>query len=254
MARAATAAEFYFEPLKIEKDQPPGHTLFTDGGNSINNNPTRLAKKEIESLHGQGSIGTIVSVGTARKQKEEEPRAFFNMIPKKMRKWAHDKTDPEIMHGEMRHDYRSQDGKYFRLNHPDCLDMPLDEWEPKHHRFRTGRREPGSETVKKITKAIEEWMSEAGTDSKPSTRDQLHDCALKLVARRRDRMVTRDWERFATGARYRCEYKGCNVEEIFSGETFRAHLRNNHGVPDTDLDREANDVRKRWRYPKEQNF
>lgn len=254
VARAATAAEFYFEPLKIVKKEPPGHTLFTDGGNSINNNPTRLATREIGSLHGQGSIGTIISVGTARKQNEEEPRDFFKMVPKKMRKWAHDKTNPEITHEDMRQDYGSQYGKYYRLNRPDCLDIPLDEWEPKHHHFRKGRKEPGSETIAKIKKAFDDWILEGGTASEPSTIDQLQDCAMELVEHRRKRMGTRDWERFATGARYRCEYKGCKVEEIFSGETFRAHLRDTHGVLDASLDQDAKRVRKRWHYPQSRPY
>src|SRR5205085_1147612 len=67
VARAATAAPLYFEPLKIEIPGNTGHLLFTDGGFNYTNNPTAEGTREIEDLSGSNSIGVVVSIGTARR-------------------------------------------------------------------------------------------------------------------------------------------------------------------------------------------
>ena len=102
VARAATAAILYFEPLTIENARAGGSTEFRDGGFSQANNPTRTGKHEIEDLHGYASIDIIVSVGTARKLvKDAKKKTFFSTIPNLANEFADNATDPEKTHEEI---------------------------------------------------------------------------------------------------------------------------------------------------------
>ena len=243
VARAATAAPLYFEPLKVEKARETGHILFTDGGFSNTNNPTRRAQLEIEELHGAGSIGIVVSVGTARKKwKDKSSRwlHFFNKIPREMKGMAHELSDPEVVHGDMQRESErdKQQFPYYRLNHPDGLDIDLDCWEPKQSLFN---KNAGSKTIETITNAFAHWAGELATIQ------HLKNCAEILVKCRRKRMNTPKWERFATGARYRCRYERCDREDIFEGNKFEEHLRK-HGLPEEELKKEMDYCRDHWRY------
>ena len=239
VARAATAAPFFFEPLKVEKAQTSGHILFTDGGFGNSNNPTRQAMREIEDLHGRSSIGTVVSVGTARKKKEDNR---FRVV-RFLESMAFDLTDPETIHDDMQreHDMQpeqdTQKFSYFRLNHPEGLDIELDRWEPKG-RFT---KDAGSQTITTIRDAFAHWANQS------ATRKDLKSCAKMLVKCRWNRMNTPKWERYATGARYRCRFQGCDLEDFFDGDKFKDHLRG-HGRPDHYLDKEVDHCRYYWKY------
>ena len=238
VARAATAAPFYFEPLKVEQARTSEHIFFTDGGFSHTNNPTLQGKREIEDLYGTNSIGIVVSVGTARKKKEETGPPglrFFTKIRREMKGWAHEMSDPEEVHHDMQ---RERDFPYYRLNDPEGLDIELDRWEPKQSLFS---KDAGSKTIATITNAFSQWASEIATVT------QLKSCARELVECRRNRMSTLKWERYATGARYRCRYQGCDIEDFFDGRTFRDHLRT-HGILEHLLNGEVGSCRHYWRY------
>ena len=234
VARAATAAPFFFEPLKVPKARTSGHILFTDGGFSQTNNPTRQGIREIEDLHGRGSIGTVVSVGTARRKKEDNR---FRMV-RFFKSMAFDLSDPETIHDDiLARDRNTQNFSYHRLNDPDGLDIEFDRWEPKG-RFR---KDAGSQTITAIRDAFAHWASQAATIN------DLKKCAKMLVKCRWNRMHTEKWERYATGARYRCRYQGCDLEDFFDGNKFRDHLRG-HGRPEHILDKEVDHCRHYWKY------
>ena len=244
VARAATAAPFYFEPLKVEKNGASGHIRFTDGGFSHTNNPTRRGQLEIEDIHGSDSIGIVVSVGTARKTRENKSSPwlqFFNMAQRKMKDWVHEMTDPEVVHEDMQHERDKQDFLYYRLNDEEGLDVELDSWEPKQSLFT---KDAGSETIETMRNAFAHWAIKA------ETQHQLRECAETLVECRRKRMRTPKWERFATGARYRCRRHRCqrDLEDFYDRKKFQDHLREHNLPPEQDLEEEADCCKDQWRY------
>ena len=242
VARAATAAKFYFEPLRIENSRAGGFTEFTDGGFGHNNNPTRTGKQEIEDLHGSRSIGIVVSVGTARKLKEDAKKArFFSTIPDAAREFADAATDPEIVHKEMQRDHDNYSKfPYYRLNHPGGLQTELDEWEPKPKMYN--KKPGGKKTIADIETAFDKWAA------KIDNTQQLQDCAAALVARRRKRMDTGKWERYATGSHFECRVKGCDPGDFFDRHKFSSHLHEDHYFEGHELEQEVSQCRRHWRY------
>ena len=247
VARAATAAKFYFEPLQIENARlGRGCTEFKDGGLGPANNPTRVGKQEIEDLQGPDAIGIIVSVGTARKQKQDAKKAtFFSTIPDSAKEFAEQVTDPEVIHKEMERDCRNgQKFSYYRLNHPGGLQTELDEWEPKSKMYK--KKEGGAKTIGDIENAFKDWAQQ------PDNKTQLQECAAYLVNCRRGRMNSSKWERYATGSRYVCPVRGCDPGDFFERGLFKEHLETqslkNHGFEGEDLRDALSRCRKHWRY------
>lgn len=222
VARAATAAKFYFEPLKISILGSLENILFEDGGFSVANNPTLLGTQEVEDLYGSDALGIIVSVGTARKDESKKKKSFYKTIPWATKKFAAKATDPEAAHKSMNRKARDVGGfEYHRLNDPGKLDIELDEWKP---RTTGSNRVSGSTTLDKIETAFNAWAAaeEVG--------DQLRNCAAALVRCRRSRLKDDDkWERFATGARFTCLSRRCDHGDFVSRKSFREHLLQNHG-------------------------
>ncbi len=242
VARAATAAKFYFEPLKIPKARvSSGFTEFTDGGFGPTNNPTRTGKEEIEDLHGSTSIGIVVSVGTARKQRQDAKKArFFSTIPNSAREFAEQVTDPEKIHEGMQRDHeRKKEFPYYRLNDPGGLQTELDEWEPKSKMF--SNKEGGTKTISNIQSAFGNWAAN------PDNIKQLQECAAALVACRRKRMDTSKWERYATGSHYECGVKGCDPGDFFDRRQFKTHLEE-HEFEGEELKESMSLCRTHWRY------
>lgn len=242
VARAATAAKFYFEPLKIENFRVGGSTEFTDGGFGQANNPTRTGTQEIEELHGYDSIGIVVSIGTARKLKEDAKKAtFFSTIPGSAREFADAATDPEIIHHNMqRHHDKRHEFPYYRLNHPGGLQTELDEWEPKRKMYN--KKDGGAKTIADMEGAFDKW---AGNQENIQ---QLRECAAALVARRRERMSTRKWERYAIGSHFECRVKGCDNGDFNYRDQFQSHLSERHGFEGDYLECQMRQRRKHWRY------
>ena len=241
VARAATAAKFYFEPLEIEEPSGQGFTTFTDAGIGLANNPTQIGKQEIENLHGSTSVGIVVSVGTARKLKTDAKKAtFWSTIPDSAREFADGASDPEVVHGDMQHDRdKHNEFSYYRLNYPGGLQSELDEWKPKRTMYK--KNDCGKKTLKAIKIAFNHWASEFDNPN------QLQECAAALVACRRGRMNTSKWERFATGSQYECRTKGCDPGDFFDRIKFEGHLRK-HGFEGEGLNQELSACRKHWRY------
>ena len=236
VARAATAAPFFVDPLKIPLVGSEGHLVLRDGGFSSMNNPTKEAIKEIEELYGSDSVGSVVSVGTARKDYGEVKPHFFLTIPKYVKETTKVAINPEKVHSDLESDMR--EGNYWRLNDPEKLGVELDEWLPRHS---TRGTTSGSKTIKNISDAFREWLAVLANV------EYLQECAAQLVECRHRRMNLPEWECFATGARFRCRTRRC--DEIFRDRTsFASHLRMHS--PGREISREKlNSYRKVWRYP-----
>ena len=242
VARAATAAKFYFEPLKIENARVAGFTEFTDGGFGPANNPTRTGKQEIEDLHGHNSVGIVVSVGTARKLPKDAKKAtFFSTIPDSAREFADTATDPETIHNEMQREHNKYDEfPYYRLNDPGGLQTELDEWEPKRKMYN--KRDGGAKTIADIEGAFARWAAE------PDNIENLRKCAGALVTRRRERMSTSKWERYAAGSHFECRIRGCDPGDFFDRHEFTNHLSKHHSFEGDELKDQVSQCRKHWRY------
>lgn len=236
VARAATAAQFYFEPLKIELPGNAGCLLFSDGGFGANN-PTQIAIDELEDLYGRDSVGLVVSVGTARNDEIKKKPGFLMTIPSATKEYANKATDPEVVHRSMARK-RPRD-EYFRINDPGRLDIELDDWKPRRSK---GDSISGSTTLTDIAHAFNEWASRTENIA------YLKDCAVKLVQCRHQRMLTAKWECFATGARFKCPAKPCEFEPFLDRTSFADHLTAYHPQYPKLSKEETNLHRRRWRY------
>ena len=240
VARAATAAPWYFDRLKIKVDERGSdmyYLLFTDGGFDYTNNPTKEGVSEIKEARGPDSVNTVVSIGTAR-YNERQADSFRSRIKGVINRG----TDPERIHADMVEDSNRSEGgfSYYRLNAPGSLDVELDEWKPRAKPFGI---EPGIETLNKIRNAFNEWASLHETIHK------LTDCAADLVERRKARTSDRaQWERYATGAKFVCYFQNCE-EKIFHRGRFEEHLALEHGVQPGLMSQVVEDCKKQWRYP-----
>lgn len=242
VARAATAAPLYFEPLKI-RTRSKEFLHFTDGGFSLNNNPTREGTREIEEAYSSDSIGVVVSIGTARRD-ERLPRRGLSWIIPMMKSMAQTATDPETIHANMEEKATSAADSfpYYRLNDPDGgLSIPLDEWQPRRSMFG---KQAGSITINTMEAAFNKW---AANNENFNT---LTSCAAELVRRRRSRTHdTAKWERYATGAQFTCRFKRCNSEDFFNRRQFEDHLKGDHSLrEETTLNEEIRDCKKYWQY------
>lgn len=252
VARAATSARFYFEPLKIKLPGSSEHMLFEDGGFGHANNPTLEGTHELEDLYGHSSVGIVVSVGTARKDEEGKKPVVFAAVRRATRQFAAVATDPEAVHRSMdRRSKRTNDGlsfSYFRLNDPGRLGVELDEWEPKKTMFDKisgSNKISGSTTLSTIEGAFGTWASDTENVAR------LAKCAAALVRCRRARVKDdAKWERFATGARFTCRSRKCDSEDFLDRKLFREHLRENHPERRNSQGQEEYECLKSWRYQK----
>ena len=243
VARAATAAKFYFESLKIQHARRDKVFIeFTDGGFCQANNPTRTGKQEIEDLHGDFTVGIVVSIGTARKFKRDAKKAtFFSTIPDSAREFADTATDPEVVHEGMQRDHdKHTEFPYFRLNFPGGLQTELDEWKPKPNMFN--KKDGGSKTIDAMNRAFNEWAV------RHENMQTLQQCAAQLVDCRRARMWTGKWERYAIGSHYTCGIRGCDPGDFYEKGLFKGHLRRVHGYEEEAAKDEAKRRRRFWRY------
>lgn len=243
VARAATAAPLYFEPLKIQIPCTERYLLFKDGGFGDDNNPTKQGLREIKEGYGDKAIGVVVSVGTSRLDKPDRKHKVFHIVPvvKEMSQMA---NDPEKVHKEVEEMSQHEDHPfdYYRLNSPGELDVQLDEWKPKH---RSSKGESGSVTIEKIQNVFDRWAGQQDNIR------LLRQCAEILVRRRRARALNESrWERYATAAKFTCRLPGCNnEEELYDRDQFLDHLRRDHRIIEQGrLKRELEDSRKCWRY------
>ena len=240
-ARAATAAEFFFEKLSMDIDKSSGPTYFTDGGYGFQNNPTKVGIEEIEEKYGINSVGTIISIGTARENIPKKS-GFFS-LPSKIEHAFSKATDPEVVHREL--EAKTHLYLYHRLNNPGTLEVALDEWKPRVGLFNKLRRsfKPGSETMTIIHNNFNQWAAN------PSNVQMLQGCAQILVQQRIERTHDRaKWERYATCAQYSCPYPESDCQTFLQRSDYLTHLEVTHGVGSEDQEAFAKKYRTHWQY------
>ena len=240
VARAVTAAPFYFEPVRSERNSK---VEYTDGGLGESNNPTQKAVTEIRKIHGQTSVGVVVSVGTARgetrtkiRMKRQVKEIIGNASdPEKAHKWAMDNLDRD---------------SYFRLNNPFDLKLELDDCRPRGLSTKLRKNaKPGSRTLEQIRSNFYNWYGRS-----PGVQANFQRCAEQLVLRRKARTEDKTkWEHFATGIQFKCLGDDCNNEPAFiDRDDFMAHIREQHASDDLyqGKDSEVNIQRSSnsWRY------
>lgn len=111
---------------------------------------------------------------------------------------------------------------YHRWDVQDSLeDIGFDEWKP---------RGSGALKIKIIEDATTQYLQQE------DTRCILQDCALRLVATRRARAQTPNWEGFTFGIRYQCPFEDCiKAETLYrTREDMLDHLQRVHLLPPPD--------------------
>ncbi|MCJ1357653.1 MAG: hypothetical protein MMC33_007649 [Icmadophila ericetorum] len=240
-ARAATAAEFFFEKLTLPVHRPSEPTYFTDGGFGFQNNPTKVGIEEIEEKYGDSSVGVIVSIGTAREIKAKKS-GFFSFRSKVENAFAK-ATNPEVVHTEI--EARADYYDYYRLNNPGTLEVALDEWKPNDGWFKKlgERLKPGSKTMKAMQSNFHAWAANEENVEK------LQTCAKKLVQQRRGRTLdTAKWERYASCAQFTCPFTKWDCQAFKVRDDFLGHLVETHEVPTEELEGMADTCRTHWQY------
>lgn len=240
VARAATAALFYFEPLRVAVSGPAKHIILTDAGIKSANNPTQVGTREIEEMHGKPAVGIVVSVGTARHDERTKNKGLFPAVGK-IKATIAEGADPEIVHRDVKD---AADGRfpYYRFDDPQGLNMEFDEWLPKRGPFT--KTESGSKTLKEIQDAFNRWIAQDDN----SVSNNFQKCADALVQRRIRRTANKDrWERYSTGAKFTCLFLGCE-ETFIHRKLFLEHLEQTHAVEAGNLERRTKRCRKQWEY------
>ncbi|KAK3984988.1 acyl transferase/acyl hydrolase/lysophospholipase [Cladorrhinum sp. PSN332] len=241
LARAATAAKFYFKPLLIslhdsemlrttrdEKRMPRTTEIaeLVDAGLDDVNNPSQAVHKELKRLlAGSKKIETWVSIGTARGTKPDESRLIKFMAHR-----IYVAGDTEKVHDHMdevsESTARENRGpfNYYRLNDTNGLpDVDMDSWIP-----RGSGPKSGEQTLQDIRRSFENHYRN------PEVRDYFRRCAEELVRTRRERTADESlWERYALGTTYTCRLPGCKYEPDQTWEyreQFIAHLQTDHNL------------------------
>jgi hypothetical protein len=260
VARATTAAPLYFEPMQVVVDgdtpHPKGSFItrvttirrdpnagfettrapmtFIDGGFGEANNPSKEAFYEVTTSTNK-TISTFVSIGTGR----ERPNKFQKGLKRLVKTSFAAVGDPEVAHQFMSDQSKQHGFSYFRLNEPDGLtDMEFDEWKP---------RNSGKRTQQKIREAFQRWALD------PKVIEDLRNCALELVRRRRLRTADESqWERYALEAYFDCREDNCSEDGAtrwYSRNEFQSHLIKDHKMKEgIDLQKAIRSYRTIWKY------
>jgi hypothetical protein len=207
VARATSAAPFYFESIKI------GERKFLDGGMGANN-PALLALGEIRHKHRYSpalfvSIGAGVKHPLPKKKRMDEAREFFSsdrtddvsrkqFIKKYLELGRLSKdlmTDTEGIMNDWLDACEGHGTPRRRFNVEHGLGIiPIDDWRPA---------ETGAITLEQIRNRTEEYLSDE------EVRRDLDFCAQQLVEIRHRRSRTERWEMFATDLEYYCPHPEC---------------------------------------------
>ncbi|KAK7180469.1 phosphorylase superfamily protein [Paraphaeosphaeria sporulosa] len=214
VARAATAAPFYFKELVFRPNGENSRVSYSDGGFGQTNNPTEVAIEEINLLHREGNLGVILSIGTAKadnKRGGSGARAHIEQA-------FETATNPKVVHHNVA---KRRYPHYWRLNDESGLYISLDDWRPSYF-----TRQPGYRTISVIRERFSEWMQRADVVR------MLDTCAAELVSRRRKRAQHEHlWERFATGiSQFQCRNRECSQNDDYFAHrgTFDKHWENEH--------------------------
>ncbi|KAK4900239.1 hypothetical protein LTR27_002463 [Elasticomyces elasticus] len=247
VARAATAAPFYFDPIEIMTNGGTEANTFEDGGfGGTPNNPTNYGIREIEQKEGPKAIGVVVSVGTARG--DRVMARHKDRIDRKLKRMVNVMSDPDVEHKLAENNREDKNYEYFRLNpgvdeESHRLNVELDEWLPRRAN-RSGAS--GHRTIDAIKRSFSAWLEST------EVQDYMMDCAQHLVDSRRRRLTDPDhlgqWARYAAGTEYRCREMRCSKPERSwsDRDEFAGHLQRDHHMQlDDETQRHAT---LRWQY------
>ncbi|KAJ8114816.1 hypothetical protein OPT61_g3396 [Boeremia exigua] len=239
IARAATAAPFYFRELKVKSDSNE-KIYYSDGGFGHTNNPTQEGIRELETLHRRlegnevvyGSIGVIVSIGTARADGKPGGRSAF----KRTKEAYNIATNPKHVAEAVQYDDRPN---CWRFNDEQGLDMELDDWKP--NKFASN---PGHKSIDLMRNGFNNWLV-----SDWKNIEMLEACARELVTQRRRRTGNSSkWERFATAVEFYCLSGECHNSSFKSRDDYTAHFDSTHANQQDQEFYRTPDA-KPWTYP-----
>ena len=150
------------------------------------NNPSREVVNEVSSLAG-GSfdvIDVLLSIGGGNTRAiRPESKCGSGSLEKALSETSY------VVHKRLRSESKKF-FKYYPLDVDEGLQyVRLNEWMPKSS---------GKTTLQRIREATARYLQYR------EVRSQLQECAANLVKRRIQRAETMRWERFATGAQYKC--------------------------------------------------
>ena len=221
VARATSAAPFYFESVRLEEDNEQYELI--DGGFGANN-PTEEAYGSVQQLHNNNSkaVRVLVSIGTGKNlERVKLSRAGYSKYLEYINaaaKWA---TDSEKTHETVTR-MANGNAAYFRLNVEHGIGkMKLDAW----------KGVKGRETLRLIQTKTDDYLSS------PVVKQQIAKSARLLVQIRQDRSGAEDldrWERFCHGVEYACCYGDCGEGQRFNRQNLRRHLEDIHRIENQD--------------------
>lgn len=169
VARATLATPLYFKPIKINDSR------YLDGAIGANN-PSVLVSHEIMQMHSEfkNPIGLLLSIGTGTRSRPSSLKSIAS-------------TQTEDTHKRILKLKAGINFCYTRLD-PDGLgDIKDDAWKPKHS---------GKSTLQSIADYTKRYLD------REKVKEELRECAWKLVESRRRRAETSDWESFVFGLRH----------------------------------------------------
>ncbi len=218
VARATSAAPFYFKSVKMGKGD---EYEFVDGGFGAAN-PSEEGYEEVKMMSNDRdtALGTLVSIGTGKDTESKPLRGaglrMYYAYANVAKKWA---TYSESTHETMLRLTRNK-VPYYRLNVERGIgSMKMDEFKTKGDQCIT---------FEKIRTATEAYLSTEKVKS------DIRDCAQLLVERRRRRSRTEyidRWERFCFGVEYCCQVPGCSLgnRTVYpTRDSLRRHIHDMH--------------------------
>ena len=229
VARATTAAPFYFDPIDIQNRR------YGDGGFGTNN-PVCELYLEVKAMHGNdpSAIAMVLSIGTGtamadiKRYNSGTIKKWTGYLTAAKQLASSSEAEHEKMLG-----FKPRQLEYFRLNVPartGLCRMKLDEWKPKGGI----KRRKTNKTIEKIKRLTSEYLEER------EVQDHIRRIADILVSHRRQRAgeapgSSRRWELYATGVQYRCTYVDCWKSQKLRAcaEDLREHLKREHGFRNT---------------------
>ncbi|KAI1458357.1 FabD/lysophospholipase-like protein, partial [Annulohypoxylon moriforme] len=255
VARATTAAPMYFEPMEILTDGnsrltrtnsrlnkhggslKPYRERLEDGGLGHANNPSKVMYDELtEQLPNHMSVGTFVSIGTARPMEQPTGSRLFRIIKGSISRLG----NPEHTHKHMKNLVsKGQSFSYYRLNQPNGLaGVEMDDWNPKPS---------GKDTMNIMKATFDAYIGD------PEIVRYMQKCAKELVTARRARVEANlpKWERFALGKHFYCKIPNCPDDEVrreIDEVKFIAHLKEGHNMRDDDIQAALKECEGQWTY------
>lgn len=213
VARATLANPSYFKSIDLL------HERYYDVATSLNN-PSLEVIKEINLLaESSGAIHSLLSLGSGT-FKGSSPRMRFGSESS-----PHELTSKsESIHDQVEYARKLQCFHYDRFEVEERLqNVRLDERRPKIS---------GKITFQKVEAVTDTYLR------KKEVRTQIQKCAKFLVGKRTLRAQTMRWERFATGTRYQCPFRGCPTAQarFKDRNELMDHLRMRHNQAPPDAD------------------